>query len=64
MYEILNPAPVKDKVFIGIKLKDGRWTVNGNSFAQMTPGERRILDEFFKAYNDNLILEENEHTNN
>lgn len=53
--KVLNPE--KKSIFIGIKLENGRWTVNGNSFDNMTPGERRILGEFFMAYNDNQIID-------
>lgn len=58
MNQYLNELkPEKETIFIGIKLENGRWTVNGNSFTDMTPGERRILGEFFRAYNDNQNLE-------
>lgn len=35
-----------------IKLINGKWTINGKSFAQLTPNEKIILDKFIKDYEE------------
>lgn len=31
-----------------IKVEQGKWVVNGNPFAKMTPNEKTILDQYLE----------------
>jgi hypothetical protein len=33
-----------------IEVIDGRWTINGKSFQELTPNEKNALDQFIKSY--------------
>ena len=33
-----------------IEVIDGKWTINGKSFNELTPNERNSLDQFIKSY--------------
>jgi len=33
-----------------IELVNGRWLVNGKAYAELTPNEIQILDNFFENY--------------
>lgn len=35
-----------------IELINGKWTINGKTFEQMTPKEKIILDNFIKDYDE------------
>lgn len=33
-----------------IEVIDGKWTINGKSFYELTPNEKNALDQFIKSY--------------